>query len=272
MKTRIQQKKESQSGRNKAPDGPEKTSAPLKSIQHDSTQQQKNAEKVKNNPVMEIQQQKLNKIFNASNQEQVSQYALNPEDEELMVQGKFIGETVVQQKSPEEDEELMAQGKFKKDAVVQQMPLEEEELPGQGKFLDNKLIQRQPMEDDEELHQSKANETAQMNKTGIPDEVKNKMENSLNSDFSNVKVHANSSKAPEVGALAYTQGHDIHFAPGQFNPESSQGQKLLGHELTHVVQQRQGRVKPTTEIGGMPVNDNPSLEKEADDLGSKASK
>ena len=91
----------------------------------------------------------------------------------------------------------------------------------------------------------------------------------LGSDFSDVKIHANSSKAPDIGALAYTQGSDIHFAPGQFKPDTTGGQQLLGHELTHVVQQREGRVKPTTEVNGMPVNDNPGLENEADVMGAK---
>ena len=44
-------------------------------------------------------------------------------------------------------------------------------------------------------------------------------------------------------ALAYTQGTDIHFAPGQFEPDTSAGQQLLGHELTHVIQQAEGRVQ-----------------------------
>jgi hypothetical protein len=72
--------------------------------------------------------------------------------------------------------------------------------------------------------------------------------------------------------LAYTQGNDIHFAPGQYSPETSKGQELLGHELTHVVQQRQGRVQPTKEQGkGLAINDNPALENEADRMGKKAS-
>lgn len=109
------------------------------------------------------------------------------------------------------------------------------------------------------------------NKTGMPDVIKAGMEAAHNADFSDVRIHPSSSKAPEVGALAYTQGTDIHFAPGQFSPDTGSGKSLLGHELTHVVQQRQGRVQPTTEVNGMPVNDNPALEKEADVLGKKAS-
>ncbi len=108
------------------------------------------------------------------------------------------------------------------------------------------------------------------NKTGMPDDVKAGMEAAHGADFSDVKIHPSSSKAPDVGAIAYTQGTDIHFAPGQFSPDTSAGKSLLGHELAHVVQQREGRVAPTTEVNGMPVNDNPDLEKEADELGKKA--
>ncbi len=108
------------------------------------------------------------------------------------------------------------------------------------------------------------------NKTNMPDDLKSGMESSFNQDFSHVRVHANSSKAPEVGAMAYTQGSNIHFAPGQFAPGTPSGRRLIGHELAHVVQQGQGRVTPTTQVNGMPVNDNPALEKEADILGSKA--
>lgn len=134
----------------------------------------------------------------------------------------------------------------------------------QAKMKD--AIQCQSLDDEEDdLIQGKFE-----NKTGIPDAVKQRMEESFATDFSSVRVHPDSSKAPEVGALAYTQGLDIHFAPGQFKPDTPAGQQLLGHELTHVIQQSEGRVQPTTEIGGMPVNDNESLEHEADVLGSRA--
>lgn len=108
------------------------------------------------------------------------------------------------------------------------------------------------------------------NATGIPDDVKSKMEKVFDTDFSAVRIHAGSARSKAVGALAYTQGHDIHFAPGQYQPGTGKGKQLLGHELTHVVQQRDGRVKPTGEINGMPLNDNAVLEEEADAMGSKA--
>jgi hypothetical protein len=188
-----------------------------------------------------------------------AQRKIKEEEEELM-QGKFAV-----QRQPEEDEELM-QGKF----AAQRLVPEEEELM-QGKFI----VQRQTsLEEEEEPIQGKKNtqhkaRPSKDNNTGLPDAVKSKMETNLEADFSAVRVHPNSAKATEVDALAYTQGTDIHFAPGQFKPESSAGQQLLGHELTHVIQQSQGKVKPTREVAGMPVNDDPNLEKEADAMGKK---
>jgi hypothetical protein len=171
--------------------------------------------------------------------------------------------------------------------AVQRLASEEEELMqgknvAQRQFEDEDELQMKSesaiqcsLEDEEEMVQQKSYPSAvpvqkAANRTGMPDHVKARMESSFNTDFSNVNVHPESGKASEVGALAYTQGSDIHFAPGQFQPDTSQGKKLLGHELAHVVQQRQGRVRPTTEVNGMPVNDNPTLEQEADNLGSKA--
>jgi len=108
------------------------------------------------------------------------------------------------------------------------------------------------------------------NSNGMPENVQTKMENAFGHDFSNVNVHTNSSSSKDMGALAYAQGNDIHFASGQYNPQSQKGQELIGHELTHVVQQREGRVKPTTKAKGVAVNDDKKLEKEADDMGRKS--
>lgn len=108
--------------------------------------------------------------------------------------------------------------------------------------------------------------------THMPEEVQTKMESSFDTDFSSVNIHKNSSSATDVGALAYAQGNDVHFAPGQYNPNSQEGQELLGHELTHVVQQRQGRVQGTQNKGGENINKDESLEKEADAKGEKAAK
>ncbi len=106
----------------------------------------------------------------------------------------------------------------------------------------------------------------------LPDELKQKMEGSFGQDFSNVTIHKDSSSARDINAKAYTQGSEIHFAPGEYNPGSKEGQELIGHELTHVVQQGQGKVGQGEINGkGLEINQNSGLEKEADDAGKRAS-
>jgi hypothetical protein len=102
----------------------------------------------------------------------------------------------------------------------------------------------------------------------IPDQVRAKMETAFGADFSDVRVHIGQ-EASSLGAIAYTWGTNIHFAPGQYNPNTIQGQKLLGHELWHVVQQRSGRVSNPFG-GGVAVVQDHALEAEADRMGVKA--
>ena len=105
----------------------------------------------------------------------------------------------------------------------------------------------------------------------LPEDVRVQMESSFGADFSAVRIHEGP-QAAALGAQAYTQGTDIHFAPGHYDPSSESGQALLGHELTHVVQQSQGRVSATTQAKGIGINDDSALEREADDLGARAAR
>jgi len=102
----------------------------------------------------------------------------------------------------------------------------------------------------------------------LPTDVRTKMETAFATDFSDVRVHIGQ-EASSLGAIAYTWGSNIHFAPGQYNPYTLQGQKLLGHELWHVVQQKNGRVKNPFG-GGVAVVQDHALEAEADRMGIKA--
>lgn len=102
------------------------------------------------------------------------------------------------------------------------------------------------------------------NKTGLPDNLKSGMENLTGHSLDDVKVHRNSEKPAQMQAHAYAQGTDIHLGPGQ--------DKHLPHELGHVVQQKDGNVKPTTQQNGQDVNDDKGLEKNADALGNQALK
>jgi hypothetical protein len=103
----------------------------------------------------------------------------------------------------------------------------------------------------------------QNNTTGLPDHLKSGIENLSGHSMDDVKVHYNSHKTAPLQAHAFAQGTDIHIGSGQ--------EKHLAHEAWHVVQQKQGRVKPTLQLkGSINVNDDASLEKEADIMGSKA--
>lgn len=67
------------------------------------------------------------------------------------------------------------------------------------------------------------------------------MEARLGHDFSQVRVHADARAAESaraVNARAYTVGRDVVFGAGQYAPGTRDGEILLAHELTHVLQQR----------------------------------
>lgn len=98
------------------------------------------------------------------------------------------------------------------------------------------------------------------------------LERALGADFSAVQIHVGSPRATEFGALAFTQGHDIHVAPGRWMPHTTSGRRLLGHELGHVMQQRGGRVRSNASRLGVELNDEPRLEREADAMGERAAR
>ena len=157
------------------------------------------------------------------------------------------------QRMPEEDE--LMKGRFESDRnlmateAIQCAGLEDEDLL-QGKF-------------NQTSHGKSANVSQRKpNATGLPDHLKTGMETLSGSSLDHVKVHYNSAKPAAVNAHAYAQGSDIHLASGQ--------EQHLPHELGHIVQQMQGRVKPTVSVNGVQVNDDAALESEATQMGEAA--
>ncbi len=103
------------------------------------------------------------------------------------------------------------------------------------------------------------------NNTGLPDNLKAGIESISGYAMDDVRVHYNSSEPAQLNAHAYAQGSAIHLGPGQ--------EKHLPHEAWHVVQQKQGRVKPTRQLKGkFTINDDVGLEREADVMGARALK
>jgi hypothetical protein len=226
------------------------------------------AASIDNSPRMVAQRRKLQSLFGGiaqlqEREEETVQGMFAPvqraeADEEEPLQGKFAAVQRVEEEEPlqaraapvqregDSEEEEPLQGKFE---PLQRQADTEEELPVQGKFS-SAPVQRE-------------SEAPKPNNTGLPDNLKSGIESLSGMSMDAVRVHYNSSQPAQLNALAYAQGTDIHVGPGQ--------EKHLPHEAWHVVQQAQGRVKPTMQMKeGVPVNDDPGLEHEADVMGGRA--
>ena len=87
--------------------------------------------------------------------------------------------------------------------------------------------------------------------------LKDEMEGRLGADFSDVKVHTDgkaSDSAKAVQANAYTVGSDVVVRSDRWSPSSDEGKKTIAHELTHVMQQREGPVDGTSAGNGISVS------------------
>ena len=100
------------------------------------------------------------------------------------------------------------------------------------------------------------------NVTGLPDALRSGIEALSGISLEDVRVHFNSALPATYDAHAIAQGTEIHIAPGQ--------ESYLGHEAWHVVQQLQGRASRPSPDGDGPVNDDPALEREADEMAARA--
>jgi len=170
-------------------------------------------------------------------------------EEEEPIQAK---RDVVQREGAEEEEQLQA----KRDVVQREGAEEEEQLQAK-----RDVVQREGAEEEEQLQAKRdvVQRTGDMSGSfevddkvegaiqgqlgggqAMPASVRGKMESGFGADFSNVRVHTDQTSDTlnrSVGAKAFTQGSDIFFKSGAFQPESSDGQQLLAHELTHTIQQ-----------------------------------
>jgi hypothetical protein len=224
-------------------------------------------------PVLTLQRQ----VGNAQIQRLLAQREA-PEEEELQAKRD---PTAIQREAAPEEEELQA--KRDPSAIQREAPEEEEELQAKR----DETVQREsaPEEEEEQLQGKRDGVGAVVGPEGGPvtDEIQSRiqskrgsgsaldggtqatMEGSLGESFDDVRVHRDSesdSLNRSLGAKAFTTGSDIFFR----QDTSPSDHSLLGHELTHVVQQRNGEVGGG---GGMrvgPAND--AFESAADSAGS----
>jgi hypothetical protein len=158
------------------------------------------------------------------------------------------------QAKPEEDEEL--QGKAKDDEKLQ--AVQDEAAPLQAKAEEDEELQAQGAEEDSMQAQTatagQAAEPQQAMQTArqhpgspLQARIQQKMEQAFAQDFSGVRIHTDQAAVvlnQQLGARALTSGQDIYFNAGEFQPASREGEHLLAHELTHVVQQRDAANTP----------------------------
>lgn len=111
----------------------------------------------------------------------------------------------------------------------------------EGQYEENQAAAREPANSSSPATSHQAVEQV-LRSTGQPLDSATRafFEPRFGHDFSNVRVHTDSTageSAQAIHAHAYTAGNDIAFAPGKYNPQASEGQELLAHELTHTIQQ-----------------------------------
>ena len=168
-----------------------------------------------------------------------------------------------------EEENKTAQKKRQSHAKKQQIMAKEEQnkekiaqkqLQKKGKDEEDKLVQMKSVKQSQGKKVATANLEASVQKEKgrgqpINKNIRGKLEQGFGADFSGVRIHTDG-KSDELNqsiqARAFTTGQDIFFRQGAYDPSSKQGQQLLAHELTHVVQQSGDAVRAKSEVNLAP--------------------
>ncbi len=152
------------------------------------------------------------------------------EEEPIQMMGQEEEEPV-QMKSEEEEKSIQMMGQ--EEESVQMMGEEEEEVQAKHNPNANKRTASTRLSNDIKEKSGKGKPLSK--------NVKAEMENSFGRDFSGVNIHTDQEAAQMnkvLGAQAFTHGDDIYFNSGKYSPDSSEGKRLLAHELTHTIQQK----------------------------------
>jgi Domain of unknown function (DUF4157) len=117
----------------------------------------------------------------------------------------------------------------------------EEELQLKEEFI-NEIVQRREATAESEVSTDLESTINSAKGSGQPldENLQQSMGQAIGADFSGVKIHTDSQSDRlnrSLQAKAFTTGQDVFFKQGEYNPGSREGQELLAHELTHVVQQ-----------------------------------
>jgi len=164
------------------------------------------------------------------------------EEEETPVSAKLESGTLQRETLPpeEEEEETPVSAKLESDTIQRQgIPPEEEDK----KKISLKLMRKSQSGTGSRNSSVNLEESIQQKRgqgQSLSEDIREPMEQAFGNDFRGVKVHTDSQSDQlnrSIQARAFTTGQDVFFKQGEYNPGSKDGQELLAHELTHVVQQ-----------------------------------
>ncbi|MDP2887495.1 MAG: DUF4157 domain-containing protein [Bacteroidota bacterium] len=222
------------------------------------------ANKVHASPEPVVQKQDISAVQMSSlkeNEEKTAQ-KMDKEEEQKPVQKaekKEEEKPIQKEEKKEEEKPIQKEEKKEEEKPVQKEEKKEEDKPVQkAEAEENKDVQPKHEEEEKNEHppiMRKEKEGTRANKgSDIADRIKKtkgkgqpmsektarQMEQAFGADFSNVNIHTDEQAASlnkDLHSIAFTNGSDIYFTEGQYNPDSSSGKTLLAHELTHVIQQ-----------------------------------
>jgi outer membrane biosynthesis protein TonB len=201
------------------------------------------AEKVTTNtvaPSLEVQRSPTNE------EEKVSRAAKKEEEEKISRTADKEEEEKVQKKDEEEEK---VQKKDEEEEKVQKKDEEEEKVQKKDEEEEKSDVQRKTATNGQGTTVHPALASSMNNSKGTGSQLSTgtikEMSGLFGYDFGTVRIHTDSASEKmndQLRAQAFTHGQDIYFNSGKFNPGVIAGKKLLAHELTHVVQQKQSEL------------------------------
>ncbi|MFC5449771.1 eCIS core domain-containing protein [Paenibacillus aestuarii] len=180
------------------------------------------------------------------------------ETEEEALQMKPLSESIQRSEGEETEEEALqmkpssesiqrSEGEETEEEALQMKPSSESIQRSEGEETEEEALQMKSSDGGSFEASSSVESRIQAQQGGgskMDERIQAKMESAFNADFDDVRIHSNSESSAlnrSLGAEAFATGNDIFFREGRYNPDSRDGQELLGHELTHVIQQRGGK-------------------------------
>ncbi len=239
-----------------------------KKIQEKPDLQRQDTPKEEEKPVQKVEgkeEERVQAMGEVGKEEEKPVQKAEAKEEEKPVQtmgeaGKEEEKPVQKAEAKEEEKPVQAMGEAGKEEEkpVQKAEVKEEEKPvqamGEAGKEEEKPVQKAEAKEEEKPVQTKtagapthtspdfsARLTARRGKgEPLPRFVRAEMERGIGADFGGVRIHRDAEAVQlnrEIHAQAFTRGTDVYFNSGKFDPGTTEGKRLLAHELTHVVQQ-----------------------------------